>query len=58
MFGEIYTNTGSFNFDVDENYSGEVHDDTISLQERMNHDALVLVKNPNRHLEWYGEAPM
>jgi hypothetical protein len=53
IFGEIYANTGSFVFDVDENYSGDVQDDTITLMEKMNHEALALVKNPNRHLAWY-----
>jgi hypothetical protein len=53
VFGEIYVNTGTFKMDVDENYSGDVQDETIALVEKMNHDALALVKNPDRHLAWY-----
>jgi hypothetical protein len=53
VFGEIYVNTGTFKMDVDENYSGEVNDETSFLVDKMNHDALTLMGEPSRHLAWY-----
>ena len=53
LFRNIYINTGSFKFDVDENYNGDLKDDSMSLIEILNHDSLHILKNENRHLTWY-----
>jgi hypothetical protein len=53
MFREIYINTGNFKFDVDENYSNEVNNDSISLIEVLNHDSLQLLKDDTRSLNWH-----
>jgi hypothetical protein len=53
IFKEIYKNTGSFNFDVDENYNGEVSQESLSLIELLNHDSLKVLTNEDRFHEWH-----
>jgi hypothetical protein len=50
---KIYKHTGSFVFDVDENYSGEIKEDSISLVEILNHDSLKMLVDKNRFYEWH-----
>ena len=53
MFREVYINTGSFNFDVDENYNGEISENSLALVELLNHDSLMLLKDTFRYKNWY-----
>lgn len=53
IFKEIYKNTGSFKMDIDENYSGELKPESISLVEIMNHDSLKILSNYNRFYNWH-----
>lgn len=53
VFKEIYNNTGSFKFDIDENYSGELTSVSFSLIEIMNHDSLMVLKNKDRFYNWH-----
>ena len=53
IFKEIYKNTGSFNFDVDENYSGDMSEDSTALIEILNHDSLKQLDNKNRFHDWH-----
>lgn len=52
-FRDIFANTGSLNFDVDENNRDNADRDTIALIEILNHDALHLLRDKDRHRMWH-----
>ena len=49
----IYINTGDFKMDVDENYSGELNEESISLVEILNHSTLKALNSKFRFHEWH-----
>jgi len=52
LFKEIFINTGSFKFDIDENYKNEMNSDSLTILEILNHDSLQILKNEDRYLSW------
>ena len=53
LFRNIYSNTGSFKMDIDENYKNELDSESLAIIELMNHDSLKVLSNNDRYKFWH-----